>query len=104
MDLRELKKQCRLAVDALVKDHGYKRDQFVKADGSETFDAPTDLAEKYQLNGFIDPGVHKGTLVYWCRCSHEYDEWECKLPSEILADILFWNGLTDEEAKRMFAE
>ena len=104
MDLRELKKRCKKAVEILVRDHGYQRDQFTTADGSETFYAPSNLDEKHVRNGFIDPGVHKGTLVHWYRCSYEYDEWNCELPSEILSEIEFWAKLTPAELAEMAKE
>lgn len=98
MDLKALKAECRKAVDVLVKEHGYRRDQFTSADGTETLYAPHDLDQKFTSNGFIEPGVHKGTLVYWHRCSYEYDEWDCDLPSEILRQIEYWAGMTEEDA------
>lgn len=101
MDLRELKKRCKAAVDVLVKDHGYRRDDFTPADGEETFYAPPDLNERFVRNGFIDPGVHKGTLVRWYRCSYEYDEWDCELPSEILRDIEFWASRTEADLQEL---
>ena len=91
MDLRELKKECRRAVDVLVRDHGYIRDAFTPADGTETLYAPTDLDTRFQQHGFIEPGVHKGTLVHWYRASYEYDEWDCELPSQLLSEIEFWS-------------
>lgn len=97
MDLRLLKAKCKRAVDVLVREHGYSRDRFTPADGSETFDAPSDLDAKFVRNGFIEPGVHKGTLVYWYRCSYEYDEWDCKLPSEMLSEIESYAGISDEQ-------
>lgn len=101
MDLRELKKRCRRAVDILVRDHGYRRDQFTPADGSETLYAPSDLDAKYVSGSFIEPGVHRGTLVIWQKCSYEYDEWDCRLPSELLEEIEFWASLTDKQLEEM---
>lgn len=101
MDLRALKGKCRDAVDVLVRDHGYRREHFSAADGSETFYAPPDLDAKHVRNGFIEPGVHKGTLIYWSRSSYEYDEWDCALPSEMLSQIEFWESLSDDDIKQM---
>lgn len=103
MDLRALKKKCKAAVDALVRDHGYRRDAFSPADGSETFDAPSGLEPRFVSNGWIEPGVLKGTLVYWYRCSYEYDEWNCKLPCEMLAEIEHWASMTDDDMRLMLA-
>jgi len=101
VDLKELKKQCRAAVKILVRDHGYTLDQFTPADGDEAIYAPSNLDAKYQRHGFIEPGVHKGTPLYWYRSSYEYDEWDCTLPSVILAEIEFWAKLTPEQLSEM---
>lgn len=98
MDLRALKKRCKEAVDVLVRDHGYKREAFTPADGSEAFSAPHDLERRYVWNGWIEPGVLKGTPVHWARCSYEYDEWDCRLPTDILDEIEHWANMTKEEA------
>lgn len=104
MNLRTLKKRCKAAVEVLVRDHGYPRDHFTPADGSETFDAPAGLDARFVRGNWIEPGVLKGTLVYWYRCSYEYDEWDCKLPSEMLDEINHWASMTDEDMRKMAAE
>lgn len=101
MDRRALKKRCKEAVEVLVRDHGYDRSGFVPADGSETIDAPADLEDRFVRHGFIEPGVLKGTLVHWARCSYEYDEWDCALPSEILNEITCWETVTDADIAAM---
>lgn len=101
MDLRKLKKECKKAVEVLVRDHGYNRDDFTLADGSEALYAPVDLETRFVRHGFIEPGVLKGTLVRWYRCSYEYDEWDCELPSETLREIEFWSKITPEEVAAM---
>lgn len=103
MDLRALKKRCKEAVEVLVRDHGYSRDAFSLADGSEAFDAPHGLEKRFTWEGWIEPGVLKGTPVYWHRCSYEYDEWDCKLPSEMLDEINHWASMTDEDMRKMAA-
>lgn len=113
MNLRTLKKKCQRAVKELVEKHGYKESDFTPADGSEAIYAPHGMERRFtewRLRGrvistdFLQPGLLKGTLLYWYRCSYEYDEWDCKLPTDMLEDINFdeaWareNGFLEDAA------
>ena len=104
MDLRALKKRCKEAVEILVRDHGYSRDEFTPADGSEALNAPADLDPRFVRGDWIEPGVLKGTLVHWARCSYEYDEWDCKLPTDILDEIRYWENFSDADLAAMDAD
>lgn len=97
MNLRTIKKRCKAAVDVLVREHGYRLDQFQPADGSEALYAPLGLESRYVRRNFIDPGPLKGTMLYWYRCSYEYDEWDCKLASEVLEDIEHYAKMSASE-------
>lgn len=101
MNLRTLKKHCKRAVAVLIEKHGYEASNFTPADGAEAFYAPPKMERRFVRNGFLCPGVLKGTPVIWRRVSAEYDEWDCSLPSELLADIEHWGRLTDEDYRAM---
>lgn len=101
MDLRALKKRCKEAAEVLVSKHGYPRDSFTPADGRETLNAPADLEPRFVRGDWIEPGVLKGTLVHWARCSYEYDEWDCKLPTDILDEIEFWESVSEDDIRAM---
>lgn len=101
MNLRVLKKRCKRAMEVLIAEHGYRRADFASADGSESLYAPLDLDEvhvrfrewsedrTYLIHGgFITPGVLPGTPLLWERTSYEYDEWDARLPSAVLRDII----------------
>lgn len=97
MTLRALKKQEKRAVKTLIRKHGFSRSDFHPSDGSEAMDAPNNLAKRHNRHGFIDPGPMNGTPLVWERTSYEYDEWDARFPSDVLADLEFdWSGAMDE--------
>lgn len=87
MNRRTLKKHCKRAVPILIAEYGYHETDFMPADGSETIDAPTRMERQYVERGFLKPGALRGTMIIWQRTSYEYDEWDCKLASELLDEI-----------------
>ncbi|CAB4137588.1 hypothetical protein UFOVP326_41 [uncultured Caudovirales phage] len=89
MNLRTLKKRCKLARDILIRDHGYRPKDFTLADGDESIDAPTNMEARFQNYGFLDPGPLPGTPLLWRRTNYEADEWDYSLPCEHLADIIY---------------
>lgn len=97
MNLRTLKKHCKRAVPILIRDHGYKTSDFTPAEGDETVDTPHGMEKRHEWRGFLRPGPLKGTPLLWCRVSHEYDEWEARLPSEWLKEIEFWADFKPSE-------
>jgi hypothetical protein len=87
---RILKKLCKQAVPVLVDRYGFAADAFHPAAGDEAIDAPRGIEPRHQSHGFLHPGPLRGTPLLWERTSWEYEEWDCRLPSEVLADCRFW--------------
>lgn len=102
MNRRILKKHCKQAMEILIREHGYRADQFAPSDGQESVDAPTNMEKRrrrrrFDVPGFLNPGPLKGTPLLWQRTSHEYDEWDAKLPTEVLAEIEMWASIAPED-------
>lgn len=96
MNRRTLKKKCQRAVKELVEKHGFKESDFTPSDGEEAICAPVGMERRFTQwrfqgriisSDFLQPGLLKGTPLYWYRSSYEYDEWDCRLPTDMLADI-----------------
>ncbi len=104
MNRRTLKKKCSRAMSVLIAKHGYHAERFHAADGDETIDAPCRMEKRFVRHGFISPGVLKGTMLLWERTSYEYDEWDCTLPTEVLAEIEHWDSLTDADFRQLAGE
>lgn len=94
MNRRILKKLCKRAMAVLIAEHGFTADAFSPSDGQETVGAPKGMDRRHVCKGTgsLHPGPLKGTPICWQRTSIEYDEWDCELPTAILADIIFWNN------------
>lgn len=91
MNRRILKKHCARAREILIAEHRYRPGDFVRADGEESIDAPRNMpARQVRPHGWLEPGPLKGTWLLWQQASVEYDEWDLKLPTDVLADINVW--------------
>lgn len=101
MNRRTLKKHCQRAMRILIEKHNYDLGDFHPSDGNESIYAPKGMERRFVWHGFLEPGPLKGTPLLWERTSYEYNEWDCALPSAVLADIEFWNGLTDDDWQAM---
>lgn len=101
MNRRTLKKHCQRAVPILIAQHGYAAASFHPSDGQEAMDAPLAMERQFVRNGFLEPGPLKGTPLLWERTSYECEEWESRLPSEVLSDLEFWASLSDEDYRRL---
>lgn len=107
MNRRILKKQCKRAMRILIERHGYRRDDFVAAEGDESIDAPTNMERRFVKtylpggNSWLHPGPLKGTPLLYEQTSYEYDEWDARLPTHILNEIEFWAGMSDEAWRPM---
>jgi hypothetical protein len=88
---RTLKKICRRAMETLIRDHRYDPGDFKPADGSETIYAPPGMERQYVDHHWLRDGPLKGTPLLWVRTSYEYDEWDARLPFEVLCDVEFWS-------------
>lgn len=104
MNLRTLKKHCIRAKATLIAEHGYREDAFSPASGEETIDAPSRMERRFVCRGFLDPGPLKGTPLLWSRTSYECDDWDCFLPTELLAQIKAWENFDEAEYVRLSAE
>lgn len=105
MNRRTLKKHCQRAMVTLIRDHRYKAADFSRARGDETLDAPAGMERRFvERSGMLKPGPLKGTPLLWEKASYEYDEWDCRLPSQVLADIEYWENLSDADIQAMLAE
>ncbi len=85
MNRRTLKKLCRRAMAELIRDHGCSADQFLRAHGDETVDAPCTMERRFSEHGFMTP--LRGTPLLWRQVSIEYDEWDCFLPIDELSKV-----------------
>lgn len=87
MNLRTLKKRCKLARDILIRDHGYRPEDFTLATGDESIYAPTNMEARFQRHGFLEPGPLPGTPLIWTQPDY-HGESDCYLASDVLADII----------------
>jgi hypothetical protein len=102
MNRRILKKRCKRAMEILIREHGYKPKDFAPSNGHESVYAPGGMEKqrtrrRWDVEGFLNPGPLKGTPLLWERTSYEYDEWDAKLPTEVLAKIEMWASITPED-------
>jgi hypothetical protein len=102
MNRRTLKKHCKRAMETLIAKHGYRRAGFSQADGEETVYAPAGMERRHVRHGFLHPGALKGTWLYWS--ADYFGEGDYDLPISILREIQLWEGMTPEEAERLFEE
>lgn len=98
MNRRVLKKRCKRAMEVLIANHGYRPDQFQRSDGQESIYTPAGMDKQFDERGFLEPGPLKGTPLLWEQVSYEYDEWDAKLPTEVLSDIIFWSNFKPSAA------
>lgn len=98
MNRRILKKRCKHAMQVLIREHGYRLDQFAPSNGEETIDLPHGFdkrdraAYRTEFGGWLEPGPLKGTPLLWeHHHTEDADEWDCKLPSEVLQDLIGWS-------------
>ena len=101
MNRRTLKKKCWRAAKVLIEKHGYQPSDFKPSYGQETIDAPSKMERRFVDGNWLNPGPLKGTPLLWEKVSYEYDEWEAKLPVDVLADIEHWANLSDADIKTM---
>lgn len=109
MNLYELKDKCTEAMRVLIRDHGFKEVSFKESNGDETLDAPYDLDHEFTRgrrqddsgneNDYGYVNVLPGTMLLWVQTDYECNGWEPKLPIEVLADILFWENIDDDDIK-----
>lgn len=104
MNLRTLKKHCIRAKAVLIAEHGYREDAFSPASGEETIDPPFGMERRFVRYGFLYPGPLKGTPLLWTRTSYECDDWDCSLPTELLAQIKASENFDVAEYERLSAE
>lgn len=104
MNRRTLKKHCIRAKAFLIAKHDYREEAFSPANGEESVYAPTRMERRFVRHGFLDPGPLKGTPLLWERTSYECDDWDCSLPSEILAHIQSWENFDYAEYERASVE
>jgi hypothetical protein len=52
----------------------------------------------------IDDVMRKGTLAISYRCSYEYEEYEVECAQCLYDEWHYWENLTDEQVKEMFAD
>ncbi len=90
MNLRILKKQCKRAREVLIQYHGVKPDCFSSANGSESIDTPHGMEKRFDRRGWLEPGLLRGTPVYWSEPSYYEGESDCQLPTSLLAEIIMW--------------
>ena len=90
MNRRILKKRCKIAVEALIRDYGYKAADFLPARGEETIYAPQGMSGRAVSRGYLDPGPLPGTPLHWSRTSWDCDDWDCSLPTDVLASTIHW--------------
>ena len=99
MNRRIHKKLCKRAMATLIKDHGWRPEDFtyLKFGDEITWDAPANMERRCSRghsDGFFTP--LKGTPGRLERTSYEYDEWEFKSPVAILDQIEMENAMSDE--------
>lgn len=83
-----LRRQCIRAMRQLLKHSGYSEEQF---------EIPTRADN--------DHDVLPGTPMYWWKCSHEYDEYDCKTALEQLhyersMSYIDWSRMAEEDRLR----
>lgn len=103
MNRRTLKKLCKRATATLVNQYAYRPDQFAPSDGQEAVDAPAGMERRSVWKGWLHPGPLKGTPLYYYRTSWECEEWGCKLPTDVLAELEHWSNFTEAEARKMLS-
>lgn len=87
---RILKKRCKRAMEVLIAEHGYRPADFQPATGEEAIDAPPGMEARFVRRGWMEPGVLKGTPLWWERYSMCNDA-DARLPSTLLADLILWS-------------
>lgn len=102
MNRRTLKKHCARARESLIREHGYRPENFVRSKGDETIDAPPAMERSFVQRGFLEPGPLRGTWLLFQRTSYEYDEWDYSLPNEVLGEITHWENISDEDVAQHF--
>ncbi len=67
MTRRGLKKACKRAMEILISQHGYRRDEFARAGGEESIDTPAGMRVRGRrvTAAFLDPGPLPGTWLWW---------------------------------------
>lgn len=102
MNRRTLKKHCARARESLIREHGYRGENFVRSEGNEAIYAPPTMERRFVQSGFLEPGPLRGTWLLFERTSYEYDEWDYFFPSEVLSEITRWENISDEDVVRHF--
>ncbi|MBN8960559.1 MAG: hypothetical protein J0H71_05460 [Rhizobiales bacterium] len=103
MNRRTLKKHCRRAMAILIDQYGYNEKDFQPSNGEETIDAPLRMERRFVRDGWLEPGLLKGTPLHWPIYDHPYDDGGPKLPSDILAELRMWENTSDDEIREMLA-